>query len=103
MGVQKHKKRKLPKNQPKKSKLFFCRFCLITFLGFSRRGEFENTTKQFEQKCLTVPLFWPLTHLPITGVPGFLFWRLALARWHRRAVGGWRGAQMPVSSTSKRR
>jgi hypothetical protein len=74
MGVQKHHKKPCTKRS--------CRILFrnkststqVLVLGVSRRGEFENTTKQYRKHKPSPGPFWPLTRPPTTGVADlFLF------------------------------
>jgi hypothetical protein len=88
MGVQKYhknfvqknrveKRKGFTKNSIKKSKADFVSNCFITFLGVSRRGEFENSIQKISKKCLRPWSFfglWP-SHLPLAlprGSPTFV-------------------------------
>jgi hypothetical protein len=56
----------------KNPKPIFSRFVYQVFGRFSVRGVQKHHQK-ISEKNLTLVLFWPLTHPPITGVTDFLF------------------------------
>jgi hypothetical protein len=59
-------------------------------LGFSRRGEAENATKNIENKYLTLSFFWPLTYLLPThhGGPRFVLAGPLASRQRRERGSG---------------
>jgi hypothetical protein len=81
MGVQKHYKKRFAKKIvsksfnkkfDQKSKTdFFSIFVYHVFGCFSVRGVQKHDKKISKKTNLTLVIFWPLTHLPTTGVTDF--------------------------------
>jgi hypothetical protein len=65
----------LQKNRQNNPNPMFSWFSFITFLGVSRWGEFKKTIKKYQKNISDPGLFWPLTHLPTTGVTEPFFCR----------------------------
>jgi hypothetical protein len=77
-------------------KSIFSRFFLSRFWAFLGEGSSKTRQKNIKKINLTLVLFWPLTHLPTTGVTDFF---LLAAPWSHAAFlpSGSRMLQMPLT------
>jgi hypothetical protein len=76
------------KKSTNNSNPIFSRLFLSRFGAFLGEGSSKTKFKKTEIINLTLVLFWPLTHPPTTGVPGFfcgplLAWQIACIRCRR--------------------